>query len=91
MCESISIVVYNTKISDNENIWIKCKFSFLCFSEFGCNEVDNCHENADCVYDQRTRKYTCECMDGFSGDGVYCTDSGEGKITWRQLQGLREK
>ena len=49
-------------------------------SEFGCNEVDNCHENADCIYDQRTRKYTCECMDGFSGDGFYCTDSGEGRF-----------
>jgi len=42
---------------------------------FGCNEVDNCDPNADCVYDQPSAGYMCECMDGFSGDGYFCSDS----------------
>ena len=47
-------------------------FSIICvcmFLEFGCNEVDNCPPNSQCVYDSDEFRYKCECVDGFSGDG----------------------
>ena len=53
-------------------------------SEFGCNEVNNCDENADCVYNYETLQYECECKDGFSGDGLSCTETGEGKDQQQQ-------
>ncbi|KAK6191563.1 hypothetical protein SNE40_003218 [Patella caerulea] len=40
--------------------------------EFGCNEVDTCGENADCIYDHDLKKYRCECIEDFSGDGITC-------------------
>lgn len=74
-------------------MWCRCVcvfvtlLSLLCCSqsphhlpkltEFSCNEVNNCHENADCVYDSYDRVYKCECDDGYSGDGFTCTDFGE--------------
>lgn len=50
------------------------------YLEFGCNEANNCGENAECLYDPDSGQYQCECMDGFSGDGFYCTDTGESKF-----------
>ncbi|KAL5008778.1 hypothetical protein ScPMuIL_014359 [Solemya velum] len=44
----------------------------LFISEFGCNEVDICHENAECVFDSDEDKYVCACEEGFSGDGISC-------------------
>lgn len=43
-------------------------------AEFSCNEVNNCDPNAECIWDGY--RFTCECMDGFSGDGYSCSDSG---------------
>lgn len=39
---------------------------------FDCNEADICHENAECLFDPTDRRYKCECVEGYSGDGVYC-------------------
>ncbi|XP_077865586.1 cartilage oligomeric matrix protein-like, partial [Saccoglossus kowalevskii] len=39
--------------------------------------LNNCHEDATCMY-TRPGKYTCQCNDGYAGNGVYCgydTDS----------------
>jgi len=41
-----------------------------------CTEgTHNCDENATCV--DRPLGFTCECNEGFSGDGVTCTDIDE--------------
>lgn len=39
---------------------------------FDCNEADICHDNAECLFNPIAQKYNCECIEGFSGDGVYC-------------------
>jgi nidogen (entactin) len=49
-------------------------------SEFDCSEVNNCDDNAECVYNYEAGHYQCECNDGFSGDGLSCMDTGGGKI-----------
>jgi len=58
-----------------------CKLVCVLFSAGQCNEVDICHENAECVFDQLTMSYVCECPDGFSGDGLYC-ESTVSKYTY---------
>lgn len=49
------------------------------FSAFDCNEADICHENAECLYDNVQQKYVCECVEDYSGDGIYCERYYEGK------------
>lgn len=39
---------------------------------FGCNEVDICGENAECMLDTDTNIFKCQCIDDFSGDGYSC-------------------
>ena len=51
----------------------------MSITAFDCNEADICHENAECIYDQVVQKYTCECVEGFSGDGRYCERYDVGK------------
>jgi len=34
-------------------------------------EYNNCHPNANCT--DTVGSYTCECKDGYTGDGVTCT------------------
>ncbi|XP_071534542.1 nidogen [Panulirus ornatus] len=42
-----------------------------------CNEVNNCHPNAQCIYDSYSRTYTCQCNAGFDGDGYHCSELGK--------------
>ena len=42
-------------------------------AEIDCNEVNNCDESADCIYDRDSSRYRCECIEGYSGDGYRCT------------------
>jgi nidogen (entactin) len=49
-------------------------------SAFACNEADICHDNADCVYDELSDSYACQCNEGFSGDGLYCESTEVGKF-----------
>ena len=57
----------------------------MLLSEFTCNDADTCDINAECVYDFYEGKYVCQCADGFSGDGYYCSDTGEGKVAYRVI------
>lgn len=44
-----------------------------------CNEADICDPNAECVYNIDTRRYECQCIDGFSGDGEICDAPVDGE------------
>ena len=36
-----------------------------------CNtDMDNCHDNATCV--NTIGSHTCNCKEGFTGNGTYC-------------------
>ena len=37
-----------------------------------CNVINNCGQNARCVYDDRERGYQCVCDNGYRGDGFVC-------------------
>ncbi|KAK7069005.1 Calcium ion binding [Halocaridina rubra] len=38
-----------------------------------CNIVNNCHPNAQCVYDRYLDSHFCQCDVGFEGDGFVCS------------------
>ncbi|CAF1294100.1 unnamed protein product, partial [Didymodactylos carnosus] len=38
-----------------------------------CNEYYNCDINADCMLNDATQKYECQCKQGFYGDGFQCS------------------
>ncbi|KAK3595925.1 hypothetical protein CHS0354_032433 [Potamilus streckersoni] len=42
-----------------------------------CNEVDNCSEFAECVYDPNALSYRCRCRRGYDGNGFTCTARGD--------------
>ena len=43
----------------------------------GCNVLNNCDVNAECVPDPRdTSRYMCRCNPGFEGDGTVCIRRG---------------
>ncbi|XP_050738868.1 nidogen-like isoform X2 [Eriocheir sinensis] len=37
-----------------------------------CHDVNNCHPNAQCMYDSYIQSYSCRCNAGYDGDGIYC-------------------
>ncbi|KAK3773540.1 hypothetical protein RRG08_022252 [Elysia crispata] len=41
-------------------------------TEAPCNQVDNCHSNAECLYNPDVAAYQCRCSRGYEGDGTYC-------------------
>ncbi|KAL1423396.1 hypothetical protein MTO96_021153 [Rhipicephalus appendiculatus] len=43
-----------------------------------CLEANDCHSDAQCVYDRQLDSYYCACMPGFSGDGYVCYPQGGG-------------
>ena len=46
----------------------------------GCNIIDNCDINAQCIPDPRdTSRYMCRCNPGFEGDGTVCLRRGKGQ------------
>lgn len=38
-----------------------------------CDIMDNCDDNAECVFDDDRRDYVCRCNPGYTGDGYQCT------------------
>lgn len=49
--------------------------SWICWyiSDTGCNIVNNCDVNANCIYDTYALNYRCQCHDGYEGDGFFCS------------------
>ena len=41
----------------------------------GCDILQNCSPNAECIYDEDKGIYECRCLDGFSGDGIDCNEN----------------
>ena len=44
--------------------------------------MNTCDPYAECVFDDAEQQYVCQCVDGYSGDGFQCTDTGECKFIW---------
>ena len=40
-------------------------------NECGSDDLNNCHENAQCTNTEGS--FTCSCNPGYTGDGVNCT------------------
>lgn len=51
----------------------------------GCDKVDFCHENAECVfqYSSAGPSYICHCLEGYSGNGIICK-----KLKYEELEAL---
>ena len=45
-------------------------------SVVSCNQVNNCHQNAQCIYDPNAQSYRCRCNRGYEGSGVDCRVRG---------------
>ena len=46
-----------------------------------CNDSsNNCHVNAECT--NNIGSFSCECMNGYSGDGVHCQGIKLSYIHW---------
>ena len=44
----------------------------ICIDTDECEQqLDNCHDNADCL--DTVGSFDCECKSGFEGDGFNCT------------------
>jgi hypothetical protein len=41
-------------------------------TDSGCNVVNDCDSNAQCLLDPATEEHHCRCNAGFSGDGKTC-------------------
>ena len=59
-----------------------CFFGFMETTEGTCDDVDECslgtdtcHKNADCA--NTSGGYSCECIDGYQGNGLECEDVDE--------------
>ena len=62
------------KLGIGENAINFCIDIDECVVDFATNP-HNCHADADCTNEDGT--FECDCLDGFSGDGVNCTDNNE--------------
>ena len=40
----------------------------------GCDTLNNCAVDADCLYDSYTQEHRCQCRSGFKGDGYFCEE-----------------
>lgn len=47
-----------------------------------CNVVNRCHPYAQCVPDPYTGNYSCECIQGYEGDGIDCDRIGTHTSTY---------
>lgn len=59
---------------------LKGKLSILFSFQASCHDVNNCHPNAQCMYDSYTQSYSCQCNAGYDGDGIYCNKLGKGEV-----------
>ncbi|KAF5302810.1 hypothetical protein FQA39_LY01990 [Lamprigera yunnana] len=42
--------------------------------QVSCNVLNNCHKNAQCIFELSTNSYQCICNIGFEGNGYYCLE-----------------
>ncbi|KAK4886874.1 hypothetical protein RN001_003145 [Aquatica leii] len=40
-----------------------------------CNVLNNCHKNAQCIFELTVNNYQCVCNIGFEGNGYYCLET----------------
>lgn len=59
--------------------WVLSCWFYLLVLVVTCNEANICDSNAECVYNYETRRYECQCREGFSGDGEVCETHVDGK------------
>lgn len=55
-------------------------FIFYYKSVKSCDILQNCHQNAECLYSDRQGIHVCQCRPGFSGDGHHCSPIS--KLLW---------
>ena len=48
---------------------------YTCFAQLNhmsCNQINNCHPEATCVFEPSNNQYLCRCKESFIGDGYQC-------------------
>ena len=60
------------KISSNSNIYLDLNECDL--------DMHGCHDNATC--NNTDGSYSCECVEGYTGDGFNCTGEKRGKVEY---------
>ena len=66
MCPTVQVCNYSQWASNN-----KLLHSITDIDECALNSTNSCHKDANCT--DTEGNYTCECHDGFTGDGFNCT------------------
>ena len=53
--------------------WLQIKDIYICVADSNecAQDLDNCHQNADCI--NSVGSFSCVCKPGYTGDGVTCT------------------
>ena len=73
---SIHFLKFDATLSPHRIRWLNLpKLTMSLFAVADINEcttnTHNCHHNANCT--NRNGSFTCECWNGFNGDGENCT------------------
>ena len=68
-------VTVNTKI-ENDHYLIMIIFFILLDVNECADERDSCDGNAYCLVYPNSISYSCQCKDGFEGDGFQCNKLG---------------
>uniref|UniRef100_A0A914VKD9 Nidogen-1 n=1 Tax=Plectus sambesii TaxID=2011161 RepID=A0A914VKD9_9BILA len=50
------------------------RFSFG--QQLGCDQMPNCHRDAQCMFDSGIGRHVCQCLQGYVGDGYSCEADG---------------
>ena len=53
------------------NYYMFCTSLYVDINECGSDDLNNCHENAQCTNTEGS--FICSCNPGYTGDGVNCT------------------
>lgn len=63
------MVIYLKKSQVHLHIKLNLTFVSLVIS---CHIENKCHNNAQCVYNERIDRHVCLCRTGYKGDGITC-------------------